>query len=84
MDNVPAIIDTLRTLVAFDTVSAHPNAPLIEWVAERLAANVDPDAVHTAREGLRRALLDELIGAPAGAFGFLECAPDNWIGVGGV
>ena len=33
--------------------------------------------------GLRRALLDELIGAPAGAFDFLECAPDNWIGVGG-
>ncbi|MBN9428119.1 MAG: acetylornithine deacetylase [Burkholderiales bacterium] len=39
MDNVPAIIDTLRALVAFDTVSAHPNAPLIEWVAERLAAH---------------------------------------------
>ena len=34
--------------------------------------------------GLRRALLDELIEAPVGAFDFLECAPDNWIGVGGV
>ena len=34
--------------------------------------------------GLRRALLDQLIEAPAGAFDFLECAPDNWIGVGGV
>lgn len=34
--------------------------------------------------GLRRTLLDELIEAPAGAFDFLECAPDNWIGVGGV
>jgi uncharacterized protein (UPF0276 family) len=33
--------------------------------------------------GLRRALLDELIEAPEGAFDFLECAPDNWIGVGG-
>lgn len=33
--------------------------------------------------GLRRALLNELIEAPAGAFDFLECAPDNWIGVGG-
>ena len=33
--------------------------------------------------GLRRALLDALIEAPAGAFDFLECAPDNWIGVGG-
>lgn len=33
--------------------------------------------------GLRRALLDELRGAPAHAFDFLECAPDNWIGVGG-
>ena len=34
--------------------------------------------------GLRRALLDPLIEAPTGAFDFLECAPDNWIGVGGV
>ena len=34
--------------------------------------------------GLRRVLLDQLIEAPAGAFDFLECAPDNWIGVGGV
>ena len=34
--------------------------------------------------GLRRPLLDRLIEAPAGAFDFLECAPDNWIGVGGM
>jgi hypothetical protein len=33
--------------------------------------------------GLRRALLGALQDAPAGAFDFLECAPDNWIGVGG-
>jgi uncharacterized protein (UPF0276 family) len=33
--------------------------------------------------GLRRPLLDQLIEAPTGAFDFLECAPDNWIGVGG-
>ena len=33
--------------------------------------------------GLRRALLDELQSAPAGDFDFLECAPENWIGVGG-
>jgi len=33
--------------------------------------------------GLRRALLDALQEAPAGAFDFLECAPENWIGVGG-
>ena len=33
--------------------------------------------------GLRRPLLDQLIEAPPGAFDFLECAPDNWIGVGG-
>ncbi|WP_372015076.1 HvfB family MNIO-type RiPP peptide maturase [Pseudoxanthomonas sp. 10H] len=33
--------------------------------------------------GLRRAMLDELRAAPGGAFDFLECAPDNWIGVGG-
>ena len=34
--------------------------------------------------GLRRPLLDQLIEAPEGAFDFLECAPDNWIGVGGM
>jgi uncharacterized protein (UPF0276 family) len=33
--------------------------------------------------GLRRALLDPLRDAAPGAFDFLECAPDNWIGVGG-
>lgn len=33
--------------------------------------------------GLRRSLLESLSNAPAGAFDFLECAPDNWIGVGG-
>lgn len=33
--------------------------------------------------GLRRGLLDEIERAPDGAFDFLECAPDNWIGVGG-
>ncbi len=33
--------------------------------------------------GLRRPLLDELLAAPSGAIGFLELAPDNWIGVGG-
>ena len=33
--------------------------------------------------GLRRALLGALRSAPAGAIDFLECAPENWIGVGG-
>ena len=33
--------------------------------------------------GLRRALMAPLLAAPAGAFDFLECAPENWIGVGG-
>ena len=33
--------------------------------------------------GLRRALVDALHTAPAGDFDFLECAPENWIGVGG-
>lgn len=33
--------------------------------------------------GLRRALLDVLCDAPAGDFDFLECAPENWIHVGG-
>ncbi|AWV06861.1 HvfB family MNIO-type RiPP peptide maturase [Marilutibacter maris] len=34
--------------------------------------------------GLRRALLDPLRTASADAFDFLECAPENWIGVGGL
>lgn len=33
--------------------------------------------------GLRRSLLDALLQAPAGDFDFLECAPENWIHVGG-
>lgn len=33
--------------------------------------------------GLRRALLQDLLAAPAGSFDFLEAAPENWIGVGG-
>jgi hypothetical protein len=39
--------------------------------------------VASAGIGLRRALLGALQEAPAGAFDFLECAPDNWIGIGG-
>ena len=33
--------------------------------------------------GLRRALMGSLQAAAPGDFDFLECAPDNWIGVGG-
>ena len=33
--------------------------------------------------GLRRSLLDVLQSAQPGEFDFLECAPENWIGVGG-
>ena len=33
--------------------------------------------------GLRRSLLPELLSMDAGAVDFLECAPDNWVGVGG-
>lgn len=33
--------------------------------------------------GLRRALMGALELAPAGSIDFLECAPENWIGVGG-
>jgi uncharacterized protein (UPF0276 family) len=34
--------------------------------------------------GLRRGLLPELLAMPASSVDFLECAPENWIGVGGV
>ncbi|GAB3386149.1 HvfB family MNIO-type RiPP peptide maturase [Lysobacter fragariae] len=33
--------------------------------------------------GLRRSLLDAFQSAAPGSFDFLECAPENWIGVGG-
>ncbi len=33
--------------------------------------------------GLRRGLLPELLAMEAGAVDFLECAPENWIAVGG-
>ena len=39
--------------------------------------------INSAGLGLRRALLSSLQSAQNGAFDFLECAPDNWIGVGG-
>ena len=39
--------------------------------------------IASAGLGLRRALLGALQAATPGAFDFLECAPDNWIGVGG-
>lgn len=38
---------------------------------------------HSAGLGLRRALLAPLRDAAPGAFDFLECAPENWIGIGG-
>ena len=40
-------------------------------------------SLHGAGLGLRRALLPELLAMDTGAVDFLECAPDNWIGVGG-
>ncbi|MFE0499775.1 DUF692 domain-containing protein [Lysobacter soli] len=43
--------------------------------------NKPPD--HSVGLGLRRALLGPLRNAAAGDFDFLECAPENWIGVGG-
>ena len=45
------------------------------------AGGLAPDAVGL---GLRRSLLGLLQAAPAGTFDFLEAAPENWIGVGGV
>lgn len=39
--------------------------------------------INSAGLGLRRALLSSLQSAQNDAFDFLECAPDNWIGVGG-
>ncbi|MGF6393776.1 HvfB family MNIO-type RiPP peptide maturase [Pseudomonas plecoglossicida] len=42
-----------------------------------------PSSLQGAGLGLRRALLPELLTLDPDAVDFLECAPDNWIGVGG-
>ncbi|MBP6627313.1 MAG: DUF692 domain-containing protein [Arenimonas sp.] len=44
---------------------------------------IAPLPMMAAGLGLRRALLGPLQAAAPGGFDFLECAPDNWIGVGG-
>ena len=44
---------------------------------------VPPLPDHAAGLGLRRPLLAAMRAASAGAFDFLEVAPENWIGVGG-
>jgi hypothetical protein len=36
--SLPNTIETLRTLVGFNTVSANSNRQLIDWVANRLEA----------------------------------------------
>lgn len=40
-------------------------------------------AISNTGLGLRRRLLPELLAMDTGAVEFLECAPENWIGVGG-
>lgn len=45
---------------------------------------MDTGTISGAGLGLRRALLAELRQMQPGAVDFLECAPENWIGVGGV
>lgn len=42
-----------------------------------------PPALGGVGLGLRRGLLDAIEAAPIGDFDFLECAPENWIGIGG-
>jgi uncharacterized protein len=52
-------------------------------VGARLVHPQSPLRAAAAGLGLRRALLQDLRDAPAGDFDFLECAPENWIRVGG-
>ena len=40
--------------------------------------------VHGAGLGLRRSFMDELAGTPHPQIDFMEVAPENWIGVGGI
>lgn len=44
---------------------------------------IRPLPAHSAGLGLRRGLLPALQALRAGEIDFLECAPENWIGVGG-
>jgi len=41
-------------------------------------------SVHGAGVGLRRSMIDSLLDQPATQVSFMEVAPENWIGVGGV
>jgi uncharacterized protein (UPF0276 family) len=45
--------------------------------------NINKHPVHGAGLGLRRSMLDELADQPPAQVGFMEVAPENWIGVGG-
>ena len=56
-------------------------APALAPFLQAMNARALPDA--SVGLGLRRGLLDPIEAAPAGDFDFLECAPENWIGVGG-
>lgn len=40
--------------------------------------------VHGAGIGLRRSMIDSLVDLPPSQVGFMEVAPENWIGVGGI
>lgn len=54
-----------------------------------MSVSADAAPARTARDrshcglGLRRPLMEDLLALPPGRIGFLELAPDNWIGVGG-
>ena len=41
-------------------------------------------SIHGAGLGLRRSLLGPLADQPAEQIGFMEVAPENWIGIGGL
>lgn len=57
---------------------------LSEPTSTPLLSSASADSLlHGAGLGLRRALLDPLTHASTGDIDFLECAPDNWIDVGG-
>ena len=63
--------------------ASDPHLPIIAIASMAIASMTPALPNASAGLGLRRALMGALQAAPAGAFDFLECAPDNWIGVGG-
>src|SRR5690606_26779203 len=77
----PARRPTWKASAARASAAAPPD--LLTHATTRMRPAPPPLPSASAGLGLRRGLLSALQAADDTAFDFLECAPENWIGVGG-